>query len=251
MKKIAAKKTSVDRSFLLVSVTLFILIIGVLTAAAYVRNSIYLNHVTLWADIVKRSPNKRRAHENYGQALSSAGYYDKALREFETVMALKDDGSVPPRDLYRELGVVYFRLEKYDDAVTAWQTGLKLSPNDPSLCNNLSVVMMQQGRYDDAAAYAQTALAAAPDMPQALNTMGQVYLIKKNYEKAAQYFLWALEREPDVPQRYWNAALALERTGKYDLALRYASRYASMESDPVSRQKAYGYIAHLKQIMGR
>jgi tetratricopeptide (TPR) repeat protein len=249
------------RRFVLMPVALFLIIIGVLTALAYVRNSIYLNHVTLWEDITKRSPNKRRAHENYGQALSTAAstdapaerqqLLDKALREFQTVMTLPDDGSVPARDLYREIGVVYFRLERYDDAVTAWKKGLHDSPADPSLLNNLSVVMMQNRRYDEAAEYAQSALSAAPHMPQALNTMGQVYMAKRDYEKAAQYFLRALEQEPDVPQRYWNAALALERTGKFDMAFQYASRYARMEWDPDARKRAFEFLEHLKKNMQR
>jgi tetratricopeptide (TPR) repeat protein len=192
---------------ILLPVALSLLIIGVLMALAYARNSIYHNHVTLWADITKRSPNKRRAHENYGQALSTVAasenrpeerreLLDKALHEFQTVLALPDDGSVPLRDLYRELGVVYFRLERYDDAITTWETGLSFAPNDPSLLNNLSVVMMQTKRYDEAARYAKTALVGAPSMPQALNTMGQVYLMKRDYEKAARYFLRALEVYP-------------------------------------------------------
>jgi tetratricopeptide (TPR) repeat protein len=248
--------------FLLISTALFLLVVGSLAAAAYARNSIYRSHVTLWAEVVKSSPNKRRAHENYGQALSTAAsravlssererYLVAALREFKTVMALKDDGSVPLRDLYRELGVVYYRLEQYDDAITAWQQGLKAAPYDPSLLNNLSIVMLQKGRYDEAAANAQAALMAAPSMPQALNTMGQVYLLKKNYEKASQYFIKAIEQEPDVPQRYWNAALALEQAGRYDMAFQYANRYAAMVADPASRQQAYGYLEHLKKVMGR
>ncbi len=248
--------------FLLVSTALFLLVVGSLAAAAYARNSIYRSHVTLWAEVVESSPNKRRAHENYGQALSTAAshaalssererYLVAALREFKTVMALKDDGSVPLRDLYREVGVVYYRLERYDDAITAWQQGLQAAPYDPSLLNNLSIVLLQKGRYDEAAASAQAALMAAPSMPQALNTMGQVYLLKKNYEKASQYFMKAIEQEPDVPQRYWNAALALEQAKRYDMAFQYASRYAAMAADPASRQQAYGYLEHLKKVMGR
>src|SRR5512135_211907 len=52
---------------LVVAMTLFLLIIGALAAAAYARNSIYRSHVTLWENVTTRSPNKRRAHENYGQ----------------------------------------------------------------------------------------------------------------------------------------------------------------------------------------
>jgi tetratricopeptide (TPR) repeat protein len=247
-----ARTSSQDISYTLPIITLFILIIGVLATLSFMRNSIYLNHVTLWADIVKRSPDKRRAHENYGQALSTAAastarsaerqrYLTDALHEFQTVQALKDDGSVPDRDLYRELGVVYYRLQQYQNAIAAWEHGLQNAPSDASLLNNLSVVMLQQKRYDDAAKYALMALSEVPYMPQA----------KKNYEKASQYFLKALEQEPDVPQRYWNAAVALEHWGKYDLALQNARRFAMMETDPASLQRVQAYIEHLKKMSAR
>ncbi|HEY6012257.1 MAG TPA: tetratricopeptide repeat protein [Nitrospirota bacterium] len=246
----------------LVMTALFLLVVGFLITAAYERNSIYLNHVTLWEDITKRSPNKRRAHENYGQALSTAGsvspspdearkLYDKALEEFKTVMALKDDGSVPPRDLYREIGVVYFRLQRFDDAIVSWQTGLRFAPSDASLLNNLSVVLMQKGRFDEAAEAARTALVSDPNMPQALNTMGQVSMVKREFAKAAEYFLKAIEREPDVPARYWNAAIALEQAGKYDLSLQYANRYAAMEQNPAAQQRLQQFMDYLKKRTSR
>lgn len=227
------------------------LIICALGATAYQRNGIYHDFITLWGNITKTSPNKRRAHENYGQALSTVGRLEEALREFNTVLALKDDGSVPMRDLYREIGVVYFRMNRMDDSISAWKTGLQKAPNDPSLLNNLSIALLQTGRYEEAAASAQTALFADPNMPQALNTMGQVLMLKKDYEKAVKYFLKAIEQQPDVPARYWNVALALEQSGKYEMAMQYASRYAEMEQDGVARQRANGFIEHLKTMMGR
>jgi hypothetical protein len=41
----------------LATVALFLLIIGALAAAAYVRNSIYRSHVALWSDVTTRSPS--------------------------------------------------------------------------------------------------------------------------------------------------------------------------------------------------
>ncbi len=233
------------------TLTLSFVIICALAATAYQRNSIYHDFITLWGNITKTSPNKRRAHENYGQALSTVGRLEEALREFNTVLALRDDGSVPPRDLYREIGVVYFRMDRMDDAISAWQTGMKHAPNDASLLNNLSIVLMQTGRYEEAARHAQTALSADPAMPQALNTMGQVMMLKKDYEKAIQYFLKAIEQQPDVPTRYWNVALALEQAGKYDMAMQYARTYVNMETDGAARQRAAGFMEHLSKMMGR
>ncbi len=257
-----ASTASVKRSAssLILAVILLTFIVGAFAATAYRRNSIYRSHVALWDNVTTRSPNKRRAHENYGQALSTAGsvartqdearkLYYEALHQFQTVISLKDDGSVPPRDLYREIGVVYFRLERYDDAISAWKTGLSYAPNDPSLLNNLSIALMQKGQLDEAASVAAAALSVDPYMPQALNTMGQVAMVKNDYEKAVQYFLRAIDREPDVPARYWNAALAMERSKKYDMALQYANKYASMEQDPMGRQRAFAYIEHLRVVM--
>lgn len=231
--------------------TLSFVIICALAATTYQRNSIYHDFVTLWGNITKTSPNKRRAHENYGQALSTVGRLEEALREFNIVLALKDDGSVPPRDLYREIGVVYFRMNRMDDAISAWQTGLLRAPNDPSLLNNLSIALLQTGRNEEAILLAQTALAADPNMPQALNTMGQVMMIKKDYEKAINYFLKAIEQQPDVPARYWNVALAMEQAGKYDMAMQYARRYVNMEQDGAGRQRAMAFMEHLNTMMGR
>jgi tetratricopeptide (TPR) repeat protein len=233
------------------TLTLSFVIICALAATTYQRNGVYHDFITLWGNITKTSPNKRRAHENYGQALSTVGRLDEALREFNTVLALKDDGSVPLRDLYREIGVVYFRMNRMDDAISAWQTGLQKAPNDASLLNNLSIALMQTGRYEEAASLAQTALAADPNLPQALNTMGQVLMLRKDYEKAARYFLKAIEQQPDVPARYWNAALALDQAGKYDMAMQYARRYADLEQDVAARQRTNGFMEHLNQMMGR
>ncbi len=241
------KPTSVS----LTTLSLSLLIICVLAATAYQRNSIYHDFITLWGNITKTSPNKRRAHENYGQALSTVGRLQEALLEFNTVLALKDDGSVPMRDLYREIGVVYFRMNRMNDAISAWQTGLQKAPNDASLLNNLSIALMQTGRYEEAASLAQTALAADPNLPQALNTMGQVLMFKKDYEKAVKYFLKAIEQQPDIPARYWNVALALEQAGKYDMAMQYARKYAEMEPDSMARQRASSFMEHLNKVMGR
>lgn len=216
------------------------------TLAAYERNRVYKTPVTLWADASSKSVKKRRTHENYGQALSTAGILNDALQQFQTVLALKDDGSVPPRDLYREIGVVYFRMGLFDDSISAWQTGLRYAPGDPSLLNNLSVAFIRSQRYAEAEAAVRQALTVDPNMPHLLNTLGELLMMKGNYEEALKCFLAAIDREPDTPSRYWNAALAFEKTGRYDMAYDYANQYAARETDPAGRQRAQMYMDNLQ-----
>ncbi len=221
------------------------LLIG-LTAASSLRNRVFQTPVTLWADASAKSATKRRTHENYGQALSTAGLLNEALKQFQTVIALENDGSVPMRDLYREIGVVYFRMGLIDDSIKAWQTGLGFEPYDPSLLNNLSVAFMRQQRFDEAEKTIRQALMGAPYMPQALNSLGEVLMIRGKYEEALGYFLKAIQVSPDAPSRYWNAALAFEKTGRYDKALEYANRYAALEMIPDQKQRALQFIQYVK-----
>jgi tetratricopeptide (TPR) repeat protein len=211
-----------------------------------VRNRVYHSPVTLWADASSKSVNKRRTHENYGQALSTAGFYSEALDQFKTVLALRDDGSVPLRDLYREIGVVYFRIGLIDESIDSWKTGLQHAPYDPSLLNNLSVAYLRQQRFDDAETAIRQALAGAPYMPQALNSLGEILMVKGKYEEALTYFLKAIQSSPDGPSRYWNAAIAFEKTGRYDMALQYANKYLSMEPNPELRHRAAMFVNKLQ-----
>ncbi len=244
----SSKPVSVQRSgfLIVISVVLSAALLIAFTVGTKLRNRVFQTPVTLWADASSKSADKRRTHENYGQALSTAGLYKEALEQFKTVIALPDDRSVPMRDLYREIGVVYFRMGLIDDSIKAWQTGLGHEPYDPSLLNNLSVAFLRQQRFDEAEKTIRQALVGAPSMPQALNSLGEILMIRQKYQEALNCFLRAIQVSPDAPTRYWNAALAFEKTGKYDQALEYANRYAAMEMMPQQRLRAAEFIKYLK-----
>jgi len=233
----------------LIGMSLLTLYVGYMTVSAFKRNSIYLNPVTLWKSAVQSAPDKRRTHENYGQALSTAGLLDEALRQFKTVLALPDDGSVPLRDVHREIGVVYFRLGLIDESITAWKKGLEYAYMDPGLLNNISIALMKQQRFDEALSHAQMAAQANPYMPEPANTLGEIYMAKGDYKQAAKYFMTFLQLRPEDPRAYWNAALAFERSGEYEQSLRYANQFLAMEADPRYRQAAAQLVNSLNSRM--
>ncbi len=234
-----------DCRFFLVPVCM--LVVASFAFAAYERNYVYKTPVALWADAASKAADKRRAHQNYGEALSEAGTYDEALKQFQTVLALKDDGRVPLRDLYREIGMLYFRMERYDEAAAAWQTGLLSDPLDPSLLTNIAVVLFNKGRYDEAEAMVRQGLKTAPPKPQLLNILGRIQCLKGQYEEGLKSFLAAVESAPDSPTQYWNAAVAFEQTGRCDKAYEYAGRFAAMVTGP-ERQQAMEYRERMRQL---
>lgn len=234
----------------LIAVLFLALYVGYFTASAFERNSIYHNPVTLWKSAVQSAPDKRRTHENYGQALSTAGLLQEALQQFKTVLALPDDGSVPMRDVHREIGVVYFRLGLIDESIAAWKKGLEYANMDAGLLNNIAIALMRQNRLSEALAHAESALRMNPSMPEPANTRGEIFMAQKEYVKAAESFLIFLQLRPEDPRGYWNVALAFERAGEYEKALRFANQFLAMEPDPRYRQAAMQLVNNLNSRIG-
>ena len=225
--------------------------IAALAAATAARNSIFHDPLSLWHAAVTSSPDKKRTHENYGQALSTAGKLDEALAQFKTVLALPDtDQSVPFRDVYREIGVVYFRLGLIDESIASWRKGLAYAPMDPGLLNNISIALLRQRRFDEALSHALQAVRSNPYMPEPLNTAGEVYLSMGQADKAAQYFMQYVQLRPEDSRGYWNAALALERAGDYQRTVQYASMFLSLERDPRMLQAGQGLLQSVQERMG-
>jgi tetratricopeptide (TPR) repeat protein len=87
-------------------------------------------------------------------------------------------------------------------------------------------------------------------MPEPANTQGEIYMAKKEYTKAAESFLIFLQLRPEDSRGYWNAALALERVGDYEKALRFVNQFLAMETDPRYRQAAMQLVSSLNSRMG-
>jgi tetratricopeptide (TPR) repeat protein len=230
----------------MVATAVLVMIAASLATTTLMRNRIYQDSVKVWESMVRSSPTKRRPHQNYGQALSTAGRLQEALGEFKTVLSLNDDGSVPLRDTYREIGVVYFRLGLLDEAITAWKNGLRYAPGDAGLLNNLAIALMRQSKVDEAITYAEAAARSNEYMAEPMNTLGELYLKKGDPRKAIQYFNRYLYLRPEDARGYWNAALALKDAGDFRGSLEYATRFLAQEPDPNFRQVATQLVEFLK-----
>lgn len=71
-----------------------VLAIGLIAALCfftYQRNQLYQDRLLLWADAVRKSPNKARPHNNLGYAYSLHGDWDRAIDEFRTAARLDPD----------------------------------------------------------------------------------------------------------------------------------------------------------------
>ena len=93
-----------------------------LSVTAHARNMIWRDEVTLWEDIVRKSPYKARPHNYLGEAYQQQGRLDDAVAEYRTAIRLKPDLVFTPL----QLGVAYRTQGHLDDAIREYQAAIKL-----------------------------------------------------------------------------------------------------------------------------
>jgi len=189
---------------------LFVFIL-LFAGATYARNSIWQDKVTLWKDVVEKSPLKARPHNNLGIEYATRGLLHEAIEEYKTAIALKPDSV----DSHSNLGVVYAQQGHFDEAIEEYQIALKLSPDYYEAHNNLGVAYREKGLFGDAIKEFETVLKFMPEYPRPYYNLGVTYEKQGDIPKAIRSYQMALKLKPD----FVRALYKLKATMPYMISL--------------------------------
>jgi tetratricopeptide (TPR) repeat protein len=139
-----------------------IIVVVVLSATAYARNTVWRSEVTLWEDVIKKSPAKPRPLYNY-------------------------------RD---SLGRVYLKEHRFQDALGEFQAAISINPGIADAHKSLGLAYMHTGRFGEALKAVETALSIEPHSAYIHDSLGQVYAAQGKVEEAGKAFRMALELDP-------------------------------------------------------
>ncbi|MEC7641421.1 MAG: tetratricopeptide repeat protein [Nitrospinota bacterium] len=177
---------------------LLILVVAVLLANTYDRNQVWRDEVTLWTDVVAKSPQKDRAHGNLGIALALRGISGPAVREFNQALSLNPDNLKARFNL----GVTYFKMGLVEKALDHYRLVLALEPNHAEAYYNMGVAYAQLGQKQKAARYYRKVLAVDPRHAKAHNNLAVFYHFHGEYAKAIEHADWALRGGYPVHQQF-------------------------------------------------
>ena len=124
------------------------------TVLTYERNKVWKSDYTLWADCLKKSPNKPRPLSNYGKALADAGHASEALTYYDKAI------KVNPRfyAAYYNRGNARLNLGDYKGAVADYEETLRINPYHPDGHYNLGNALARQGKMVEAVAHLKEAM---------------------------------------------------------------------------------------------
>jgi tetratricopeptide (TPR) repeat protein len=137
-----------------------ILLLPLLSGLTYARNEVWLSELSLWADAVQKSPNKARAHNNYGRGLYALKnrVNEKAKREFETAIQLSPGWAIP----YHNRAVCYFQEGDYDQAIALDLEAIKRKSDYKDALYQLGRSYSKLNQWDKARVYLERLTGMSP-----------------------------------------------------------------------------------------
>jgi tetratricopeptide (TPR) repeat protein len=141
-------------------------------------------------------------------------------------------GSDEPRTVLRAAGVAQ-RHERYDLALPLVEALVEREPAPQALLQ-LGALYERSGRIDEAVGTFRRLLAAEPQLPDALNYLGYMWADRgENLDEALELIRRAVAVEPDNGAYVDSLGWVHHRRGEHELALKYLARAASLlPNDP-------------------
>lgn len=100
------------------------------------------------------------------------------------------------------------RLQRFEDAIAAFEKSLEHGPRQTDTLNELAICSMETGDLDRAKALLEEALSMEPENTKVISNLGMVSLRQENREQAEGYFRTVLEIDPEdrIAQAYLKDA---------------------------------------------
>ena len=179
---------------------------SILTVATFRRNTVWATDVSLWSDVVAKSPNVRRAHKNLSVGLLQVGELQLALHHAEWVIELEPDHASG----YRNLGAMLAQAGRLEEAETALERALELEPDHPGAYNNLGNAYALARQWTKAAEAFRRSIELKPAASTHQN-LATAYVNLNRFQEAITHYEIALTLEPGRRQAAEQLAVIRQR----------------------------------------
>ncbi|MBF0557968.1 MAG: tetratricopeptide repeat protein [Nitrospirae bacterium] len=195
-----------------VIVMAFSLVIVVLSGAAYARNIVWQDEVSLWEDVLRKSPGNARAHYNLGLFYQRRNMPDKAMEEWLTAVKIAPNNAAA----HNNLGWYYQTQNMPGKALEEFLTVLKMKPDYPEAHNNAGVLYESLNKPDKAIEQYMIAIKLKPDYADAYNNLGCFYLARNMRDKAIEQYMIAVKLKPDYANPHYNLGFIYYKMGQME-----------------------------------
>ncbi len=210
-------------------------IVGLLTILSFFQTKIWDSPSTLFGNTLRLYPQSVAARAALASMDRQMGKYDHAIKLLRDGLAYGDN-----LQLRMELGAVYAKVGRVDDAADQFHQALKLEPDNPEPLVGLGVLDEYNKKIPDAMEKYRRAVDLDPSYVSARNKLGSLLLETGKIAEAEEQFRAALEWNPNAEGVLYNLALVLDEQGKRDEALGLLEKAHALSPDDPRIMTALG-----------
>jgi protein O-mannosyl-transferase len=234
----------------LVAVGTYVALLGSL---AFVRNGVWRDEITLWSDVVFKSPMDPRAYHNRGRAYAERNMNSEALRDYGIAISL--DPTYGPPHINR--ASLYIKKQMFDEAIVECNQALRMGevmqfqtartyfnrataylmknkidsafadfsqtvaydPTHAAAYLNLGIIYSRRGETQKALESYSRCVSLSPRNARALESRGEILEGMGRADSALADFNRAIAAEPEFPRPYLNRGILLSKRGEFDQAI--------------------------------
>ena len=203
------------------------LAVVVLSVWTYQRNAVWENTLTLWTDVVKKSPNKARPHLNLGESLSELERFDESLDHYLAAIRIKPDYT----KAYINVGNAMQRQERTDEAINYYREAIRLGPSFAAVHNNLGNILAKQNKIQEAIYHYTEALRLEPDSAGTHYNLAIALDSQGNIPEAVHHYTEALRLNPAFADAHYDLGVAFQKQARLDEAISHFKQALKIQPD--------------------
>lgn len=186
----------------------------------------YREAITLYSDAIHVWPDLATAYPRLGRLLLETGNDQRAQIALERAAELFPASA----DILNDLGVAYLRMNRFDRALTQFETALTIAPDHGPALFNQSLCLRATGRLAEARRVLDQYLVRRPNDPQGLKEKAFFIATEGHYEGALALLEQIIAAFPAWPPAYFDAAATAALMKDTDHAIRFLRKVESLTS---------------------
>jgi tetratricopeptide (TPR) repeat protein len=206
------------------------------------RNTVWQNEISLWTDVVHKSPHSMRANGNLGNAYSKAKRYHEAeqyLLKAVSIGHYDQSGNFGSQYMQRylakvhdNLGMVYRELNNFPKALVEAKTATELDPSNPGPLLTLGIIYSQKNQHQTAYEYFAAAAGKGLESVDLYNNWAVSSFNLGQADRSINLLKLALALDPEHSESHYNLGIAYGSKGMIEEARREMALAMQLRNRP-------------------
>lgn len=164
--------------------------------------------------------------------------YTQALTAYDTALRLDPQLA----EAYNNRGIVKYDLRQFSAAIEDYNIAIKLKQNYADALNNRGNAYAALGQFQIAANDLQASLRLNDKSANGHNNLGSVYLSQKNFNAAIEEYTRAIQLNSSFAEAYYNRAVAYYGQKNLEKAMADLQRAISLKGNDAEIKALYNII---------